>query len=581
MWFDTCALALRRWSLGVLVLWGLLPGAQAADDPPGRVGRVAEVRGQAWMREGGQGEWFELQRNRPVTGGDRLSTDRDSRLTLQIGSTTVRLDSRTEVAVQRLDDDRIDLMLTSGSAVVRLREPEVIREFALQTRDGSLLPRSTGLFRLDRQEFDTQVSALSGELQFNASDRNLNLRAGQRVVLRQAPGDRQSDLNWAAVADDDFERWARFEDGNEAPRAERRHVSPEMTGAEDLDRHGDWDQHPEYGAVWAPRVVAVGWAPYRYGRWVMVRPWGWTWIDDAPWGFAPFHYGRWVSWGGRWCWAPGGYVRRPVYAPAMVGWVGGSGVSVSVTVGGPSGAWVPLAPREVYVPYYRHSPAYWQSVNITHVSAPALQRPSPGHGEPVRGEPVMYTNRGVPGGVTSVSSQVLQGRPVAPVSGGAPGTPRAAVPVNSQDRQVRSDLSEPDAPRMRPLPIRQSPGSGEEVGNPVRKPLPASGGSFGTSISNVGASPQPVAPQAAMPQAVERLEDPRRKPMPMPAERAAPQRGSQPVQAQMPAPQPVQAQPQRQAQPQPQPSQRSEAPQRSAPPAKVRPADPRREGGVQ
>ena len=53
-------------------------------------------------------------------------------------------------------------------------------------------------------------------------------------------------------------------------------------------------------------VVAAGWAPYRYGRWAWVRPWGWTWVDDAPWGFAPFHYGRWVCGRGeRWCWAPG------------------------------------------------------------------------------------------------------------------------------------------------------------------------------------------------------------------------------------------------------------------------------------
>jgi hypothetical protein len=26
-----------------------------------------------------------------------------------------------------------------------------------------------------------------------------------------------------------------------------------------------------------------------------MSPWGWTWVDNAPWGFAPFHYGRWVG----------------------------------------------------------------------------------------------------------------------------------------------------------------------------------------------------------------------------------------------------------------------------------------------
>ena len=56
-----------------------------------------------------------------------------------------------------------------------------------------------------------------------------------------------------------------------------------------------------------------------------MRPWGWTWVDYAPWGFAPFHYGRWVYIGGSWCWAPGHRVARPVYSPAMVAWIGGTG----------------------------------------------------------------------------------------------------------------------------------------------------------------------------------------------------------------------------------------------------------------
>jgi hypothetical protein len=79
---------------------------------------------------------------------------------------------------------------------------------------------------------------------------------------------------------------------------------------------------PTTAPVWTPSTVRSDWAPYRYGRWAWVRPWGWTWVDDAPWGFAPFHYGRWVSWRGRWGWVPGSYVARPVFAPALVAWLG-------------------------------------------------------------------------------------------------------------------------------------------------------------------------------------------------------------------------------------------------------------------
>jgi hypothetical protein len=58
-----------------------------------------------------------------------------------------------------------------------------------------------------------------------------------------------------------------------------------------------------------------------------------------------------------------------VYAPALVGWVGRPGWSVSVSIGTvPAVGWFPLAPREVFVPAYRHSPAYVWNVNVAHVT---------------------------------------------------------------------------------------------------------------------------------------------------------------------------------------------------------------------
>src|SRR5205823_7516749 len=144
------------------------------------------------------------------------------------------------------------------------------------------------------------------------------------------------------------------------------YVSPDMPGSDDLAGQGNWDQAPEYGAVWYP-PVQVGWAPYRYGHWGFVPPWGWTWIDDASWGFAPFHYGRWVEVRGRWGWIPGERVERPVYAPALVAFVGGGGLAVSIG-GGAAVGWVPLGPREVYVPPYGGSINYIRRVNVTNVT---------------------------------------------------------------------------------------------------------------------------------------------------------------------------------------------------------------------
>lgn len=392
------ARALLVGSLGFSAL-----AVQAEDDPPGRVGRLAELKGQVWLLEAGQGEWQTAERNRPVTTSDRLATDADSRAELQIGSTTIRLDQGSDLEVTRLDDERIELTLHGGAASLRVREAEVAREVLILTPEGRFQPRSPGLFRIDRGDRGSLASATRGELDFESSDSQLALRTGQRAEFWFDQGDRRTHYNWVGMPNDEFETWVRADDSRDERYATRRPISPEMTGADDLDGNGQWDTHPEYGSIWTPTTVSVGWAPYRYGRWAWVRPWGWTWVDDAPWGFAPFHYGRWVNWRGRWCWAPGTYVRRPVYAPAMVGWVGGPHLSVGISIGRPVG-WVPLAPREVYYPQYRVSPVYIKQVNVTHIHVHEHNhRPAPNR-------PIMYANGKVAGGVTVVSSDVLTRR---------------------------------------------------------------------------------------------------------------------------------------------------------------------------
>src|SRR5262249_32648898 len=149
----------------------------------------------------------------------------------------------------------------------------------------------------------------------------------------------------------------------------RNYVSPDMTGAEDLAEYGSWDQAPEYGAVWYPSDVPADWEPYHDGHWDFVAPWGWTWIDDQPWGFAPVHYGRWAFIGNRWGWCPGRFERHAVYAPALVAFVGGGALAASISIGGggPVG-WVPLAPGEYYRPPYRVNNTYIQNINRTVVN---------------------------------------------------------------------------------------------------------------------------------------------------------------------------------------------------------------------
>jgi hypothetical protein len=154
-------------------------------------------------------------------------------------------------------------------------------------------------------------------------------------------------------------------------RASFRYVSPEISGAEELDANGAWMPGTEYGAIWFPSSVPDGWAPYRYGHWVHHDPWGWVWVEDEPWGYAPFHYGRWVNYYGRWGWVPGPPASHPVWSPALVVFAGGLHFSIG---GLHVSAWFPLGPGEPYRPPYRCSPRYLDQINISNIQpAPRVQ----------------------------------------------------------------------------------------------------------------------------------------------------------------------------------------------------------------
>ena len=203
-----------------------------------------------------------------------------------------------------------------------------------------------------------------------------------------------------------------------------------------------------------PRGVSAEWAPYTTGHWAWVRPWGWTWVDDAPWGFAPFHYGRWVYHRNAWCWAPGTYVARPVYAPALVAWIGAPGASVSLSIGAGAAAvgWFPLAPREVYVPAYRASPRYVQQVNITHVTnvTNITTIVNNRNGEADRRD---FANRKYAQAVTFVPADVMTRRqPVAPAAARMRNDPqvRALVADNAQPAPVLT------APPVTAPPVRRA-----------------------------------------------------------------------------------------------------------------------------
>ncbi len=454
----------------------------AVADPPGRVGRLADLQGPVWLYDAESGEWVPAGRNRPLTGGDRVSTDSMARADLRIGSTTLRLAAGTEVELLQLDDDIIRVQLHNGLLALRLRSHEAARELELVTAEGRFKPDRAGRYRLDRVDATSSITVWSGQLLFEAPDNAATIVAGQRADIWNSG---RTQYTLTQPQRDAFADEVAASELAEERSVSAKYVSPEMTGVEDLDRYGRWENDAEYGALWVPQAVEPGWAPYRFGHWTWVRPWGWTWVDDARWGFAPFHYGRWVYLRNAWRWAPGRWVARPVYAPALVAWVGAPQAGLSMSIGvGSSVGWFPLGPREVFVPGYRSSPHYVRNVNSTHVTnitnvTQIINSPNSVVGQ------ANYINRGLPGAMTVVPATVVSGRqPVAPS--------RVQLTDPRPGAGGRHDMAALAT-------VTASP--------PVQAPAPRHGnaavqGQPGAPIAGGGAAARPTRPEAPPPAAV-------------------------------------------------------------------------------
>jgi len=407
----------RRCALAAALAFGGLAGAavQAQEDPSGRVGRVADISGTVRTLDA-EGGWRDVVRNQVLSTGDRITTDRTGRATLQVGSTVLRLGADSDLVVTQMDDQHVRLRFDHGQLAVRVRSEDIPGELFIDTDEGAWVPHHAGQYRFDRlpgQPLGAQ--AWSGDMLLEAPDSSLPLKAPQRVqVWRDAKNTTHYHVD-PAVKDafgDAVLAQDRQDDAHAAANAATQ-VPPEMTGASDLVRFGTWSSGPGGERVWTPAKLPAGWQPYQQGAWTWKLPWGWTWVDDQPWGFAPFHYGRWLQVKGRWAWAPGRWgSARPVFAPALVGWIGGPALSVD---GGPAIGWVALAPDEPVFPGYAVSARYWNAITEPSV-APAARRPVAisGHERLVPAGAATYANGRLPGAVAVVAANALG--PWVPVS---------------------------------------------------------------------------------------------------------------------------------------------------------------------
>lgn len=469
-----------------------------------RVGRIVDLQGDVALYDEQYGEWTDAQRNRPLVAGDRLVLQRSARAELRMGDTVLLLGEGADLAIDALDDSGLRLTLYDGALALRLSSRDAAERTEVRTVAALLRPQRAGRYRIDQDGESTFAAVWRGALEVSGHGHLLLVGAGERHEVWRDPrrGDSARSRE-ARMPVDRFAAWAddRF-DAQDLREARRHDRYPErhpwgIPGIDDLDPHGRWDRHPAYGSVWVPLGVGAGWAPFTDGRWVWMRPWGWTWVDAQPWAYATSHYGRWLQWRGRWVWWPGARQVRPVFSPAVVAWIGGSNFSAGVTIGHrPPSAWVPLQPWQPYVPIVAprppkpgHPGVRPPPRRLPPPSEPISRQPQPRAGGstvgtqpgiPMAPGSVRYGSDGLPSGVRAPEVQRVQPPPPAPPVA----TPRVQ-PVKPPQEARR----QPALPPRPPAQAERSPRPAETPRAQAPRPAPFT------------APPRPEPPKPAAPPA--------------------------------------------------------------------------------
>src|SRR5579864_4962801 len=407
----------------IILLIGVSTAFLAAQtDPPGRAGRLSYVNGPVSLQPAGVTDWVDASINRPLTTGDHIWVGDGGQAEIHVGSMALRLNSDTAFQFLNLDDQTMQIQLSQGTLTARVRNFGQGQNFEIDTPSLAFTLLRPGKYRIgaDPNAQTTTITVREGDGQVTGGGQTFPIHAREQAIV--TGGDQITYDVEPAPGLDAWDQWSASRDLREDRSRSARYVSREVPGYEDLDQYGQWSNEPGYGQVWRPSRVSADWAPYHDGNWVWVARWGWTWVDDAPWGYAPSHYGRWASFGGSWRWVPGPLNVTPCYAPALVGWVGGgrggAGFSVGFSFGNAAAVgWFPLGPRDPYIPGYNTSQGYFTRVNntnttINNTTINNYYNDSRNSNNTITN--VKYVNQNVRNAVTAVPQNTFaNGRPVA------------------------------------------------------------------------------------------------------------------------------------------------------------------------
>ncbi len=304
-------------------------------DVTDRVARISSVDGVVQIRRADTDEWEQVVLNLPIVEGDEIVAEESGKFEIQFDiNTHLRASERSVVKIVTLSDAGVAVSLTRGSLAVTASAFDSEKFFEVDAPQTTVALQRAGRYRVDAgtgiHDAEIRVSVSNGGAARVYSETAGFTVGDGRIAKVMTTGRNAGEWDMADISEyaDAFEAWVAVRETEISQRMDTAHFDQyydqDIYGAEDLTSYGTWSHTQDYGYVWRPSSSAIrhyaNWSPYQYGHWRWLPAFGWTWVNDEPWGWATYHYGRWIWHHGAWYWSPYAQYRygRSIWRPALV-----------------------------------------------------------------------------------------------------------------------------------------------------------------------------------------------------------------------------------------------------------------------
>ena len=149
------------------------------DDPPSVVARLAYSQGAVSFQPAGTEDWVDAGINRPITTGDKLWSDQDGRVELQLDASTIRLFHSTGFSFLNLNDNVTQVRLSEGTILVRVRHLDDNETYEIDTPNlaFSITDRESIAINVDEGGDATSIRVRDGEGQVTGGGASYSVRS--------------------------------------------------------------------------------------------------------------------------------------------------------------------------------------------------------------------------------------------------------------------------------------------------------------------------------------------------------------------------------------------------------------------